>query len=171
MQIPVIWGDGDGLCNRLLLYVQFSSVAELCPTLCDPMNHSTPGLAVHHHSWSLLKFMPIESVMSSSHLILCRPLLLLPPVPPNIRVFSNESTLHMRWPNYWSFSFSISPSNEYPGLISFRMNWLGLLVVQRTLKCLLQHQNSKASILWCSALFTVQLSHPYNDPWKNHSLD
>ena len=111
-----------------MVSVQFSSVAQSCPTLCDPMNHSTPGLPVHHHSCSLLKLMPIESVMPSSHLILCRPLLLLPPIPSSIRVFSNESTLRMRWPKYWSFS--ISPSNEHPGLISFRMDWLDLLTVQ-----------------------------------------
>ena len=95
------------------------------------------------------------------HLILCRPLLLLPPIPPSIRVFSNESTLRIRWPKYWSFSFSISPSNEHPGLISFRMDWLDLLAVQGTLKSVLQHHSSKASIFWCSAFFTVQLSHPY----------
>ena len=105
--------------------------------------------------------MCIESVMPSSHLILCRPLLLLPPIPPSIRVFSNESTLLMRWPKYWSFSFSIIPSIEHPGLISFRMNWLDLLTVQGTLKSLLQHHSSKASILRRSAFFTVQLSHPY----------
>ena len=105
--------------------------------------------------------MSIESVMPSNHLILCRPLLLLPPIPPSIRVFSNESTLHMRWPKYWSFSFSIIPSKEIPGLISFRMDWLDLLAVQRTLKSLLQHHSSKASILRHSAFFTVQLAHPY----------
>ena len=99
--------------------------------------------------------------MPSSHLILCCPLLLLPPIPPSIRVFSNESTLHMRWPKYWSFSFSISPSNEHPGLISFRMDWLDLLVVQGTLKSLFQHHRSKASVLRCSTFLTVQLSHPY----------
>ena len=99
--------------------------------------------------------------MPSSHLILCHPLLLLPPTPPSIRVFSNESTLHIKWPKYWSFSFSISPSNEHPGLISFRMDWLELLAVQGPLKSLLQHHSSKASILWRSAFFTVQLSHPY----------
>ena len=98
--------------------------------------------------------------MPSSHLILCRPLLLLPPIPPSIRVFSNESALHMRWPEYWSFSLSIIPSKETPGLISFRMDWLHLLALQGTLKSLLQHHSSKASILWCSAFFTVQLSHP-----------
>ena len=108
--------------------------------------------------------------MPSSHLILCRPLLLLPPIPPSIRVFSNESTLHMRWPKYWSFSFSISASNEHPGLISFRMDSLDLLAVQGTLKSLLQHHSSKASILWCSAFFTVQLSHPYMTTGKTIAL-
>ena len=112
-------------------------------------------------SRSSLKLTSIELVMPSSHLILCRPLLLLPPIPPSIRVFSNESTVHIRGPKYWSFSFSIIPSKEYPGLISFRMDWLDLLEVQGTLKRLLQHHSSKASILWCSAFFTVQLSYPY----------
>ena len=121
------------------------------------MNCSTPGLPVHHQ----LKLMSIESVMPSSCLFLCCPLLLLPPIPPSIRVFSNESTLHMRWPKYWSFSFSISPSNEHPGLISFRMDWLDLLAVQGALKSLLQQHSSKAPILRHSAFFTVQLSHPY----------
>ena len=126
----------------------------------------TPWIAAHQaslsitNSWSLLKLMPIESVMPSRHLILCRPLLLLPPIPASIRVFSNESTLRMRWPKYWSFSFSLSPSSEHPGLISFRMDWLDLLAVQGTLKSLLQHHSSKASIFWCSAFFTTQLSHP-----------
>ena len=105
--------------------------------------------------------MSIESVMPSSHLILCRPLLLLPPSPPIIRVFSNESTLRMRWPKYWSFSFNMSPYNEYSRLISFRMDWMDLLAVEGTLKSLLQHHNLKASVLWCSAFFMVQLSHPY----------
>ena len=108
--------------------------------------------------------------MPSSHLILCRPLLLLPPIPPSIRVFSNESTLHIRWPKYWSFSFSISPSNEYPRLISFRMDWLDLPAVQETLKSLLQHHRSKASIFRCSALFTVKLSHPYMTTGKTIAL-
>ena len=116
------------------------------------------------NSQSSLKLMSIESVMLSSHLILCHPLFLLPPIPPSIRVFSSESTLHMRWPKYWSFSFSISPSEEHPGLISFRMDWLDLLAVQGTLKSLLQHHSSKASILWRSAFFTLQLSHPYAWP-------
>ena len=114
--------------------------------------------------------MSIESVMPSSHLILCRPLLLLPPVSPSIRFFSNESTLHMRWPKYWNFSFSISPSKEIPGLISFRMDWLDLLAVQGTLKSLHQHHSSKASILQRSAFFTVQLSHPYMTTGKTTAL-
>ena len=108
--------------------------------------------------------------MPSSHLILCRPLLFLPPIPPSIRVVSNESSLHMRWPKYWSFSFSIIPSKEHPGLISFRMNWLDLLSVQGTLKSLLQHHSSKSSILWCSGFFTVQLSHPYMTTGKTIAL-
>ena len=113
---------------------------------------------------------PIESVMPSSHLILCRPLLLLPPIPPSIRVFSNESTLRVKWPKYWSFSFSIIPSKEHPGLISFRMDWLDFLAVQGTLRSLLQHHSSKASILRCSAFFTVQLSHPYMITGKTIAL-
>ena len=119
------------------------------------------SLSITTISWSLLKLKSIESVMPSCHLILSRLLLLLPPIPPSIRVFSNESTLHMRWPKYCSFSFSILPSKEIPGLISFRMDWLDLLAVQGTLKSLLQHHSSKASILRCSVFFTVQLSHPY----------
>ena len=128
---------------------------------------ATPWIAAYQASLSItnsrssLKLTSIEFVMPSSHLILCRPLLLLPWIRPSIRVFSNESTLRMRWPKYWSFSFSIIPSKEHPGLISFRMDWLDLLAVQETLKSLLQHHSSKASILWCSAFFTVQLSHPY----------
>ena len=114
--------------------------------------------------------MSIESVMPSNHLILCHPLLLLPSVFPSIRVFSNESVLHIRWPKYWSFSFSISPSSEYSGLISFRMDWLDLLAVQRTLKSILHHHSSKASILRCSAFFTVQLSHPYMTTVKTIDL-
>ena len=108
--------------------------------------------------------------LPSSHLILCHPLLLLPPIPTSIRVFSNESTFHMRWPKHWSFSFSISPSNEHPGLISFRMDWLDLLAIQGTLKSLLQHHSSKGSILWHSAFFTVQLSHPYMNTGKTIAL-
>ena len=122
------------------------------------------------NSRSSLKLTSIESVMPSSHLILCCPLFLLPPIPPSISIFSIESTLHMRWPKYWSFSFSISPSKEHPGLISFRMDWLDLLVVQGTLKSLLQHHSSKASILRRSAFFTVQLSHPYMTTGKTIAL-
>ena len=122
------------------------------------------------NSWSSLKLMSIKSVMPSSYLILCRPLLLLPQIPPSIRVFSNESTLRMRWPKYWSFSFNISPSNEHLGLISFRMDWLDLLAVQGILKTLLQHHSWKASILQCSAFFTVQLSHPYVTSGKTIAL-
>ena len=123
------------------------------------------------NSQSLLKFMSIELVMPSNHLILCFPLLLLPSIVPSIRVFSNESVLHIRWPKYWSFSFNISPSNEYPGMNSFRVDWLDLLAVQGTLKCLLQHHSSKASILWCSAFFTAQLSYPYVTTGKTSSFD
>src|SRR5574340_712478 len=122
------------------------------------------------NSWSLPKLMSIESVMPSNHLILCRPLLLLPSIFPSIRVFSNASALSMRWPKYWSFSFSISPSNEHSGLISFRMDWLDLLAVQGTLKGLLQHHSSKASILWHSTFFTVHLSHPYMTTGKTIAL-
>ena len=123
------------------------------------------------NSQSLLKLMPTESVMPSNHLILCHLLLLLPSIFPSIRVFSNESALCIMWPKDWSFSFNVSPSNEYSGLISFRMDWLDLLAVQGTLKSLLQHHSSKASILWHSAFFIVQLSHPYMTTGKNHSLD
>ena len=119
---------------------------------------------------SLLKLMSIESVMPSNHLILCCPLLLLPSIFPSIRVFSNESVIHIRWPKYWSFSFSISPTNDYSGLISFRMDWLDFLAVQGTHKSLLQHHSSKASILWCSAFFIVQLSHPYMTTGKTIAL-
>ena len=121
-------------------------------------------------SWNLPKLMSIKSVMPSNHLILCHPLLLLPSVFPSIRVFSNESDLHIRWPKYWSFSFNISPSNEHSGLISFRLDWLDLLAVQGTLKSLLQHHSSKASMLRCSAFFIVQLSS-IHDSWKNHNFD
>ena len=122
------------------------------------------------NSQSSLRLTSIKSVMPSSHLILCHPLLFLPPIPPSIRVFSNESTLHMRWPKYWSFSFSISPSKEHPGLISFGMHWLDILAVQGTLKSLLQHHSSNASVLWRSAFFTVQLSHPYMTTGKTTAL-
>ena len=143
-----------------LLQVQFSSVAQSCPTLCDPRTTARQASLSITISQSSFKLMSIELVMPSSHLIHCHPLLLLPPIPPSIRVFSNESTLRMRWPKYWSFSFSIIPSTEHPGPIPFRMDWLDLLAVQGTLKSLLQHHSSKASILQCSAFFTVHLSHP-----------
>ena len=145
--------------------VQLSSVAQSCLTLCDPMNHSTPGLPVHDQS--LPKPMSIKQMMPSNHLILCCPLLLPPSILPSIRVFSNESALHIRWPKYWSFSFSISPSNEHPGLISFRMD---LLAVQGILKSFLQHHSSKASILQCSAFLTVKLSHSYMITGKTIAL-
>ena len=145
--------------------VPFSSVTQSCPTLCDPMNHSTPGLPVHHQLPEFTK----THIHRVSHLILCHPLLLLPLIPPSIRVFSNESTLLIRWPKYWSFTFSIIPSKEHPGLISFRTGWLVLLAVQGTLKSLLQHHSSKASILQRSAFFTVQLSHPYMTTGKTKS--
>ena len=138
--------------------------------LCDPMNHSTPGLPVHHQLPKSTKPMSIESVMPSNHLILCHPLLLLPPILPSITVFSSESAFRIRWPKYWSFSFNISPSNEHPGPISFRMDWLDLLAVQGTLKSLLQHHSSKASILLRSAFFIVQLSHPYMTTGKTIAL-
>ena len=155
-----------------LFWPQFSSVQ----LLSRVQLFVTPWIAAHQaslsitNSWSSLKLTSIESVMPSSHLILGRPLLLLPPIPPSIRVFSNESTLLMRWPKYWSFSFSIIPSKEYPGLISFRMDWLDLLAVQGTLKSLLQYHSSKASILQCSAFFTVQLSHSYITTGKTIAL-
>ena len=155
----------------------FSSVQSLsCPTLCDPMNRSTPGLPVHHQfpestqthvhcvSDAIQPYHPLSS------------LLLLPSIFPSLRVFSNESALHIRWPKYWSFSFNISPSNGHPGLISFRMDWLDLLAVQGTLNSILQHHSSKASILWYWALFIVQLSHPYlttgkkSQPWLDGPL-
>ena len=139
------------MCYSSFSSVQFSSVAQSCSILCDPINCSRPGLLSITNSWSSHKFMSIESVMPASHLILSRPFLFLPPIPPSIRLFSNQSTLRMRWPKYWSFSFSIIPSKEHPGLIHFRMDWLDLLAVQGTLKSLLQHHSLKASLLWCSA--------------------
>ena len=150
--------------------IQFSSVAHSGLTLCDPMNCSNQASLSITNSRSSLRLMSIESVMPSSHLVLCHPLFLLPPIPPSIRVFSNESTLQMKWPKYWSFSLSISPSNEHPGLVSSRMDWLDLLAVQGTLKSLLQHHSSKASILRRSAFFIVQLSHPYMTTGKTIAL-
>ena len=142
----------------------------MCPTLCDHMDCSLPGFLFLHYLPNLLELMSIESVMPLSHLILCRPLLLLPPISPSIRVFSNEPILRIRWPKYWSFSFSISPSNEHPRLMSSRMDWLDLLAVQGTLKSLLQHHSSKASIFWLSFLHSPTLTS-IHDHWKNHSLD
>ena len=150
--------------------VQFCSVAQSCPTLCDPMIAARQASLFITNSQSSPRLTSIESVMPSSHLILRHPLFLLPPIPPSIRVFSNESTLLTRWPKYWSFSFSIIPSKEIPGLISFRMDWFDLLVVQGTPKSLIQHHSSKASILRHSAFFTVQLSHPYMTTGKTIAL-
>ena len=147
------------MIGQLLNYLQFSSVAQLCPTLCDLWTATHQASLSIINSQSLLKLKSIKLVMPSNHLILCHPLLLLPLIFPSIRVFSSESVLHIRWPKYWSFSFNISPSNEYSGLIFFRMDWLDLIAVQGTLKSLFQHHSSKASILWCSAFFIVQLSH------------
>ena len=150
--------------------VPFSSVAQSCPTFCDPMNCSMSGLPVHHQ---LPEFTQTHVHRVGDAIQLSHPLsspFLLPPIPPSIRVFSNESTLCMRWPKYWSFSFSISPSNEHPGLISFRTDWMDLLAVQGTLKSLLQHHSSKASILRCSAFLIVQLSHPYMTTGKTIAL-
>ena len=159
------WTSGSSqftYCQSLAWRI-FSSVQSLSRVrLCNPMNCSTPGPPVPYNSLSLLKLMPIELVMPSSHLILCHPLLLLPPIPPSIRVFSSESTLHMRWPKYCSFSFSISPSNEHPGLISFRMDWLDLLAVQGTLKSLLEHHSSKHQFF--STQFSSQ-SNSHTHTW------
>ena len=164
-QLVLCWQRGNN-------GTQFSSVQISHSVVSDslrPHELQQASLSITN-SWSSLKFMSIESVMPSNHLILCHPLLLLPPIPPSIRVFSNESTLRMRWPKYWSFSFNISPSNEHPGLISFRMDLLDLLAVQGTLKNLLQHHSSKASILQHSAFFTGQLSHPYMTTGKTIAL-
>ena len=173
-QTTPVFLPGDPSWQRTLAsytpLVQFSSVQSLSRVQL----FATPWIAACQaslsitNSWSLLKLISIKSTMPSSHLILCRPLLLLPPITPSIRVLSNESTLCMRWPKYCSFS--ISPSNEHPGLISFRMDWLDLLAVQRTLKSLLQHHSSRASIIQCSTFFTVQLSHPYTTTGKTKAL-
>ena len=146
---------------------QFSSIAQSCLTLCDPMNHSTPGLPVHHQlpESTQTHVHCVSDAIQPSHPL--RPLLLLPSIFPSIRVFSNESVLHIRWPKYWSFSFNISPSDEYPGLISFRMDWLDLLAVQGTLRSLLQHHSSKESVLF---LYSPTLTS-IHDYWKKHSLD
>ena len=172
LDISISYGRSQNNKTTLRYKLHFNSVQSLsCVRL-----FATPWIAARQASLSitssrsLLRLTSIELVMPSSHLILCCPLLLLPPIPPSIRVFSNESTLLMRWPKYWSFSFSISLSNEHPGLISFRMDWLDLPAVQGTLKSLLQHHSSKASILWCSAFFIVQLSHPYMTTGKTIAL-
>ena len=149
---------------------QFSSVTQSCPNSLWPHGMQHAGFPVHHQLLELIKLVSIESVMPSNHLIFCRPLLLLPSIFPSIRVFSSESVLCIRWPKYWSFSFNISPSNEYLGLISFRMDWLDLLAVQGTLKSLFQYHNSKSSILQHSAFFIVQLSHPYMTTGKTITL-
>ena len=150
---------------------QFSSVAQSCPTICDPMDCSTPGFPVHHQLLELahIRVHRVGDAIQPSHPLLS-PSLLLPSIFPSLRVFSNESALRIRWPKYWSFSFSISPSNEYSGLISFRIDWLVLLAVQGNLKSLLQYYSSKASILQCSAFFMVKLSHPYMTTGENIAL-
>ena len=165
--------------TNIVLFTPLSQAPRTAPQFSRSVvsDSATPWIAACQASLSINdsqsspRLMSIESVMPSSHLILCCPLLLLPPIPPSIRDFSNESTLLMRWPKYWSFSFSISPSNEHPGLISFRMDWSDLLAVQGTLKSLLQHHSSKASILQCSAFFTVPTLTSIYHHWKNHSLD
>ena len=167
MLTTAVWRYTLTECSLVFSSVQLLSCVRLFATAWIAACQASMSIT---NSWSLPKLMSIESVMPSSHLILCRPLLLLPPIPPSIRVFSNDSAFHMRWPKYWNFSFSISPSNEHPGLISFRMGWLDLLAVQGTLKSLLQHHSSKASILLRSAFFTVQLSHPYMTTGKNIAL-
>ena len=150
--------------------MQFCSVAQSCLTLCNPMHHSTPVLPTHCQLPEFTQLMFIKSVMPSNHLILCHPLFLLPPIPASIRVFSNELNLRIRWPTYWSFSFSISPFNEYPGQISFKVDWLDLLAAQVILENFLQHHSSKASILQRSAFFTVQISLPYMTTGKTIAL-
>ena len=158
------------MLKSIIISVQFSSVTQSCPTLWNPMNWSTPGLPVHHQlpEFTQTHVHWVDDATQPSHPLLSP--LLLPSIFPSIRIFSNESALHIKWPKYWSFSFSISPSNEHQGLISFRMDWLDLLAVQGTLKSLLQHHSSKASILWRSAFFTVQLSHPYMTTGKTIAL-
>ena len=157
--------------NLVIQSYNCCSVTKSCLILCDPMDCSVPGFPVLHSLQELAKLMSTESMMPSDHLILCHPLLLLPSIFPSIRVFSNESALRIRWPQYWSFSFNISPSSEHPGLISFRMDWLDLLAVQGTLKSLLQHHSSKEStLLALSFLYNPTLTS-IHDHWKNHSLD
>ena len=169
----MIWWQEQGIWigQGGVTFLQFSSVAQSYIRLfVTPWTASCQASLSITNSQRLLKLMSIESVMPSNHLILCQPLLLLSPIPPSIRAFSNESLLHIRWPKYWSFSFSISPSNEYSGQVSFRMDWLDLFAVQGTLKSLLQHHSSKTSILRHSAFFIVQLSHPYMTTGKTIAL-
>ena len=170
--VPVIHESFQEICyDKHITFktVQFSSVTQLCLTLCDPMDCSTPGFPVHHQLPELAQTLIHQVSMPSNHFILCHPCLLLPSIFPSIRVFSKQSVLRIRWPKYWSFSFSISPTNEHPGLI-VRRDWLDLLAAQGTLKSLLQHHSSKASILWCSAFFMIQLSHPYMTTGKTIAL-
>ena len=163
-------------CGPIFLYEATQRIVVALPSLSHVRLFATPWTAAHQASlsftisWGLLKLMSIESAMPSNHLILCRPLLLPPSIFPSIRVFSNESVPHIRWSKYWSFSFRISPSNEYSGLISFRIDWFDFLVVQRTRKSLLQLHSLKGSILWCSAFFMVQLSHLYMTTGKSIAL-
>ena len=166
--LPSIFPSIRVFTNESVLHIQFSSVAQSCPTLCDPMNRSIPGLPVHHQlpEFTETHVHQVSDTVQPSH-----PLLLLPPVPPSSRVFSSESTLRMRWPKYWSFSFSISPSKEHPGLISFRMDWLDLLAVQGTLKSLLQHHSSKASNSSALSFLYSPTRTSIHDYWKNHSFD
>ena len=156
--------------NLEILTASHDYSAQSCPTLCNPWTAAHQASLSITNSWNLLKLMSIQSVMPFNHFIFCRSLLSLPSIFPSIRVFSNESALRIRWLKYWSFSFNISPSSEHPGLISFRIDWLNLLAVQGTLRSLLQHHSSKASILWHSAFFTVQLSQPYLATGKTIAL-
>ena len=158
------------IVKAIVFPVQFGSVSQYVPLFATTWTAAHQAFLSITNSWSLLKLMSIESMMPSNHLILCCPLLLLPWIFPRIKVFSNDSVLHLRWPKYWSFSFSISPSNDYSGLISLRMDWLDLLAVQGTLKSLLQYHSSKASILQRSAFLMVQLSHPYMTTGKTIAL-
>ena len=170
VQCPVLMDASWPACRFLRRQVSSVHLLNCVRLFVTPWTTAPQTSLSITNSWSQPKPMSIELVMPSNHLILCHPLLLLPSIFPSNRVFSNESALCIRWPKYWSFSFSISPSNEHPGLISFRMNWLDLLAVQGTLKGLLQHHSSKASILRCSAFFTVQISHPYMTTGKTKSL-
>ena len=169
--LSIIWGEASSLHSVGCHFSQFSSVTQSCPTLCDPMDCSMPGFPVHHQLLDLAqtRVHRVSDAIQPSYP-------LSSPSPPafslsSIRVFSSDSTLHIRWPKYWSFTFSISPSNEYSGLFSFRIDWFDFLAVQGTLKSLLQHHSSKATHLWRSAFFMVQFSHPYMTSEKNHSFD